>query len=77
MAQPKERKGISLTGFLKATLAGGLFFLVPVVLIMIVLNHAIQFAAKVAKPISRLLPVEAVMGVLGETCLAVLLLILL
>jgi uncharacterized membrane protein len=77
MALPKERKGISLTGFLKATLAGGLFFLVPVVLIVIVLNHAMQLAAKVAKPISRLLPVEAVMGVWGETCLAVLLLILL
>ena len=77
MALPKERRGISLTGFLKATLAGGLFFLVPVVLIVIVLNHAMQLAAKVAKPISRLLPVEAVMGVWGETCLAVLLLILL
>ena len=44
---------------------------------MIVLNHAMQLAAKVAKPISRLVPVEAVMGVWGETCLAVLLLILL
>ena len=73
MALPKERRGISLTGFLKATLAGGLFFLLPVVLIVIVLNHAMQLAAKVAKPISSLLPE----GVWGETCLAVLLLILL
>jgi uncharacterized membrane protein len=77
MALPKERRGISLTGFLRATLAGGLFFLLPVVLIVIVLSHAMQLAVKVAKPISSLLPVEAVIGVRGETCLAVLLLILL
>jgi uncharacterized membrane protein len=77
MALPKERRGISLTGFLKATLAGGLFFLLPVVLIVIVLSHAMQLAVKVAKPISSLLPVEAVIGVRCETCLAVLLLILL
>jgi uncharacterized membrane protein len=77
MALPKERRGISLTGFLRATLVGGLLFLLPVVLIVIVLNHAMQLAVKVAKPISSLLPVEAVIGIRGETCLAVLLLILL
>jgi uncharacterized membrane protein len=77
MALPKERRGISLTGFLRATLAGGLFFLLPAVLIVIVLSHAMQLAVKVAKPISSLLPVEAVIGIRGETCLAVLLLILL
>jgi uncharacterized membrane protein len=77
MARPNERRGISLTGFLKATLAGGLLFLLPVVLIVIVLSHAMQLAAKIAKPISNLLPVETVIGVPGETCLAALLLILL
>ena len=76
MALPKERRGISLTGFLRATLVGGLLFLLPVVLIVIVLSHAMQLAVKVAKPISSLLPGEAVC-VWGETCLAVLLLILL
>jgi uncharacterized membrane protein len=77
MARPNEPRGISLTGFLKATLVGGLLFLLPVVLIVIVLSHAMQLAAKVAKPISSLLPAETVIGVPGETCLAVLLLILL
>jgi uncharacterized membrane protein len=77
MALPKERRGISFTGFLRATLVGGLLFLLPVVLIVIVLSHAMQLAVKVAKPISSLLPVEAVIGIRGETCLAVLLLILL
>ena len=75
MALPKERMGISLTGFLKATIAGGLLFLLPVVVIVIVLKHAMQLAVKVAKPVSDLLPMEAVIGVRGETCLAVLLLI--
>jgi hypothetical protein len=30
MALPNERTGISLAGFLKATMAGGLLFLLPV-----------------------------------------------
>jgi uncharacterized membrane protein len=76
MALPKERLGISLTGFLKATLAGGLLFLLPVALIAIVLRHAMQLAGKVIKPISHYLPVESVVGVPGETVLAVLILIL-
>jgi hypothetical protein len=63
MALPKERLGISLTGFLKATLAGGLLFLLPVALIAIVLRHAMQLAGKVIKPISHYLPVESVVGV--------------
>ncbi|HET9586607.1 MAG TPA: hypothetical protein VFP38_21470 [Bradyrhizobium sp.] len=67
---------LSLAGFFKATLAGGLLFLLPVVLIVIVLRHAIQLAEKVTKPISSLLPIETVLGIRGETCLAVLLLIL-
>ncbi len=50
--------------------------MLPVVLIVIVLRHAIQLAEKVTKPISSLLPIETVLGIRGETCLAVLLLIL-
>ena len=75
MALPKERIGISLTEFLKTTLVGGLLFLLPVVLIVIVLRHAMQLAVKVVKPISDYLPMEAVVGVRGETALAVLVLI--
>jgi len=75
MALPKERIGISLTEFLKTTLVGGLLFLLPVVLTVIVLRHAMQLAVKVVKPISDYLPMEAVVGVRGETALAVLVLI--
>jgi uncharacterized membrane protein len=76
MALPKQRIQISLTEFLKATMAGGLLFLLPVALIVIVLKHVMQLAGKVVRPISNYLPVEAVIGVRGETVLAVLVLIL-
>ena len=76
MALPKERIGISLTELLKATMAGGLLFLLPVVLIAIVLKQAMQLVGKIVRPISNYLPVEAVVGVWGETVLAALVLIL-
>jgi uncharacterized membrane protein len=61
--------------FLKATIAGGLLFLLPVFLIVIVLGHAMQLTAKVAKPISDALPVQTMVGVRAETVLAVLVLV--
>ena len=66
MALPKERIGISLTELLKATMAGGLLFLLPVALIAIVLKQAMQLVEKIVRPISNYLPVEAVVGVWGE-----------
>ena len=75
MALPKHGIETSLREFFKATIAGGLLFLLPVVLILIVLRHAMKLAVKFTKPISDLLPVEAVLGIRRETFLAVLLLI--
>jgi uncharacterized membrane protein len=75
MALPKHWIGTPLMGFLKATIAGGLLFLLPAVLIVIVLGYAMRLAGKVAKPISDLLPVDAVVGVGGVTILAVLVLV--
>ena len=75
MAMPMHGIGTSLTRFLKATIAGGFLFLLPVFLIVIVLGHAMQLAVQVVKPISDYLPIEAVVGVWGETALAVLVLI--
>jgi uncharacterized membrane protein len=76
MALPKERIGISLTELLKATMAGGLLFLLPVALVAIVLKQAMQLVEKIVRPISNYLPVEAVVGVWGETLLAAVVLIL-
>jgi uncharacterized membrane protein len=75
MAMPMHGIGTSLTRFLKATIAGGLLFLLPVFLIVIVLSHAMQLTAKVAKPISDALPVQTMVGVRAETVLAVLVLV--
>lgn len=76
MSLPKELIGISLTELLKATMAGGLLFLLPVALVAIVLKQAMQLVEKIVRPISNYLPVEAVVGVWGETLLAAVVLIL-
>jgi uncharacterized membrane protein len=66
----------SLNSFLKATLVGGLVFLVPVVLVALVLRHALQFAAKIAQPIAAVLPVDQVGGVAVASLVAVAVLLL-
>jgi uncharacterized membrane protein len=60
-----------IKSFLKATLVGGLMFLVPVVLLALVLRHALQFAGKIAKPLAAVLPVSHVGGVAVATLIAV------
>jgi len=66
----------SFVEFLRATLVGGLLFLLPVVVVLIVLHRAMKYALDAAKPISHLLPVESVIGAYGENALAIFLLIL-
>jgi uncharacterized membrane protein len=60
----------SLKSFMKATLVGGLMFLVPVMLVLIVAGKAMQFAGKIAAPMARLLPVSQVGGIAIATLLA-------
>jgi uncharacterized membrane protein len=62
--------------FLKATLVGGLIFLVPVVLVLLVLQHALRLAGKIAQPIAALLPVSHLGGVGVATLLAAAILLL-
>lgn len=52
MALPQHGIATSLTGYLKATMAGGLLFLLPLILIVIALRRATELAGKVVKPIS-------------------------
>lgn len=61
--------------FLKATIVGGLLFLVPVVLIIVVLGHAMRLAVTVAQPISEHLQLDSVGGAGVITVLAVLVLV--
>jgi uncharacterized membrane protein len=62
--------------FLKTTIVGGLMFLVPVVLLLVVLKHAMQFAAKVATPIAANFPMTQVAGIGVVTLIAALVLLL-
>lgn len=62
--------------FLKATLVGGLLFLVPAILLLIVLRHALGRAGTVAVPIVEKLPGSAIAGVGVATIEAALLLLL-
>jgi uncharacterized membrane protein len=65
----------SINSFLKATVVGGLVFLVPVVLIAVVLRYALQFARKIAAPSADVLPFSHVVGVAVATPIAVVILV--
>ncbi|MGE0823358.1 MAG: DUF502 domain-containing protein [Candidatus Binatia bacterium] len=49
--------------FVKTTIVGGLVFLVPVVVLVIVIGKALQLSMKAAEPMARFIPVESVAGV--------------
>ena len=65
----------TLKGFLKATIVGGLMFLVPVVLVLEVLGRAVRLAGKIAAPIAEQLQLQHLLGVGAVTVVAVLVLV--
>ena len=68
-----------MKSFLKATIVGGILFLVPVVLVLFVLGKALQFAAKMAQPISESLELDGLgqwQGIGAVTIIAMLVLVL-
>ncbi len=52
-----------LQTFLKTTLVGGLMFLVPLVLVLVVLNHGLRLASKIGAPLAKMLPVSHIGGI--------------
>ena len=66
----------ALTSFFKTTLVGGLLFLIPLGVILVVLKHVMQIAAKVAAPIAAHFPVSHFAGVTVVTLVAALVLLL-
>lgn len=76
MALQKQAIGTSLTEFLKTTIIGGLLFLLPVALILIVLGYAMRLAGTVAEGISKFLRVDEAIGAGEVTALAVLVLVI-
>jgi len=63
--------------FLKTTIVGGVLFLLPVALVLMVLKHAFELAAKAVRPVSNSLHFEhTVAGIGTATVLTVLLLVI-
>jgi uncharacterized membrane protein len=73
MAQRIHR---SILGVFFRRLGLGLVFLLPMVLVLIVLGHAIKLVGSLAAPVSHLVPVEAYVGVSGESAIGLLLILL-
>ena len=65
-----------LTQFLRTTLLGGVFFLLPLAALAILLDKAIAVAGKFAKPLAKQIPEAWNFGVGMETLLAIGLLVL-
>lgn len=57
--------------FLKTTIVGGVLFLLPVALVLLVLAHAMRLATKVAGPISDTLQLESLGRVAGVSAVSV------
>jgi len=67
----------ALKEFLKTTIIGGLMFLVPVILIVVILSHAMRLAAGIAAPIAEKFATTQVAGVAVVTIVAALVLLIL
>ncbi len=62
--------------FLRTTLVGGILFLVPIVVLMIVLGKALAIAHKLADPIAARLPFEKLIGLRTPHVFAIALLVI-
>jgi uncharacterized membrane protein len=67
----------ALKEFVKNTVVGGLLFLVPVILLLVILRQAMQLVGKIAAPIAAAFPVHQIAGVAFASIVAALLLVLL
>jgi len=76
MDVPHGGTGISLVRFLKTTIVGGLLFLLPLILVVVLLGHAMRLAGKAVRPVLEFLKLDTVIGSEGEIACAVLALIL-
>ncbi|WP_224488222.1 DUF502 domain-containing protein [Robertkochia flava] len=61
-----------MLSFIKTTIIGGILFLIPIVIVIIILTKAFQIMMKIAQPLGRLIPVEKIGGVALANIIAVL-----
>jgi uncharacterized membrane protein len=62
--------------FMRATLAGGVLFLVPIVVLIVVFQKALGFADKIVAPLAERLPFDSIVGMRTPVVLAVTVLVL-
>jgi uncharacterized membrane protein len=62
--------------FLRATLVGGLLFLVPIIVLVVVLGKALGLAHKVVDPLAEHLPAHSVIGLRTPMLLAIAIIVL-
>jgi uncharacterized membrane protein len=62
--------------FLRTTLVGGVVFLIPIVVLMMLLGKALALAHKLVDPLAEHLPVDSVIGVKTPVLLAIVLIVL-
>jgi uncharacterized membrane protein len=65
----------SFLEFLKTTLVGGIFFLLPLIVTIVVIAKGIAMVAKVVRPIAARLPFTRLAGIAAEDLVAVFLLL--
>jgi len=53
----------SILKFLKTTMVGGIFFLLPLILIIVIFGKALKAVTKIVEPVARLIPFPDVLGV--------------
>ncbi|MDX2413345.1 MAG: DUF502 domain-containing protein [Woeseiaceae bacterium] len=58
--------------FIKTTIVGGIVFMVPIIIIIVILGKAFEVMLKVARPIDKLIPIESIGGIAFVNLLALL-----
>ena len=65
----------ALLGFVKTTLLGGLLFLLPLIVVLLILKKGIDLLDTLVSPIADRIPIESVAGVRARDVLAALILV--
>jgi len=66
----------SMLQVLKAIFVGGVIFLIPVVLTIVIIRHALALAGRALQPVAQVLPAQVIGGVFVADLLAILVLLL-
>ena len=66
----------TVASFLKQTIIGAIWFLIPLVVLVVVLSKAHEFAGRIIRPLADLIPTHSIVGVGLARMLALITLIL-